>query len=92
MVSDRGEVWKGGSENAVDRPEEFTRVLVIVEVALVQDQMGSFGLDELQNASEPRAIPGIADEGDFQLAVGGDRARRSLCVPPGGPEAVCQEG
>ncbi len=80
MVSDRGEVREVGSKNAVDRPEEPTRVLGIVKVALVQDDTGSFGFDQLEDASEIRAVPAIADEGDFQARVRGDRARCALCV------------
>src|SRR5206468_5222359 len=55
VVADRREVWEIASENTVDRLEELARILVIVEVALVKDQMGAFGLDELEDASEARA-------------------------------------
>ena len=52
MISDRCEVGEIVSENAVDGRKEPTRVIGIVKVALVQDHMGSFGLDELEDASE----------------------------------------
>jgi len=52
MISDRSEVGEIVSENAVDGRKEPTRVIGIVKVALVQDHMGSFGLDELEDASE----------------------------------------
>src|SRR6266513_1871224 len=80
MIADRCEVRKIGSQNAVDRRKEPIRVLRIVKVALVQDDTGSFGFDEIEDASEIRAVPAIADEGDFQVRVRGDRARRALCV------------
>ena len=92
MVSDRCEVWEVGSENAVDGPEEPTRVLGVVKVALVHDYMGSLRLDELEHASERRTITAIADKGDFQVRVRGDRARRSLCVTSHRPEGKCEEG
>jgi len=91
MVPDRREVWKVASENTLDRPEEPTRVLGVVKVALVQDHMGSLRLDELENASERRVIAAIADEGDFQVRIRGDRARRSLGVPTHGPKGECKE-
>src|SRR5437867_9257223 len=91
MVSDRCEVWEIASQNAVDRRKEPPRVIGIVEDALMQDHMGSFGLDEPENASEIRAVPAVADEGYFQVRVRGDRARRSLCVPPCGLKGDCEE-
>src|SRR3989454_4510860 len=92
VVADRGEVREVGSKNAVDRPEEPTRVLGIVEVALVQDQIGSFGLDELEDPSEIGAVSAVADEGDPQARVRGNRAGRSLCVPVRGSQGEGQEG
>src|SRR5437867_1987769 len=49
------------------------------------------GLDEPEDASEIRAVPAVADEGYFQVRVRGDRARRSLCVPPCGLKGDCEE-
>src|SRR5437016_6321667 len=40
----------------------------------------------------PSACAPFADEGYFQIRVRGDRAGRSLCVPPCGPEGDCEEG
>src|SRR2546428_9034201 len=80
MVSDRCEVWEVGSENAVDGPEEPTRVLGVVKVALVHDYMGSLRLDELEHASERRTITAIADKDDFRVRGRGGRARGSLSV------------
>src|SRR5256885_11020783 len=56
------------------------RVLRVVKVALVHDQQGAFGFDEAEDPYEILAVPAIADEGDFQVRVSGDRARRALCV------------
>src|SRR5205085_8301733 len=77
-------VWEIASENAVDRLEEPTRVLGIVEIALVQNQIGAFGLDKLEDASEPVAAPAIADEGDFQVRVRRDRSEERRVGKGGG--------
>src|SRR5439155_22487187 len=81
-----------GSKNAVGRAEEPTPVLGIVEVALVQDQIGSFGLDELEDPSEISAVSAVADEADPQARVRGNRSGRSLCVPVRGSQGEGQEG
>ena len=81
VISDRCEEREIGSEYAVDRREELSGVIGIVEVPLVEHHVGAFGLDEPEDASEPRAVPAIADERDFQVRVRGNRVGRCPCVP-----------
>src|SRR3990170_8005773 len=75
VISYRGEVWKVLAKDAVDRSEEAVRVLLIVEVSLVQDEIGAFGLYEPEDSAKVLSVARITDERDLQRGFRGDGRR-----------------
>jgi hypothetical protein len=76
MISRGGEVGKIGAEDTVNLSFPGIRIILIVEICLMQDNLGAFGFDQIQNRASIRPQSLIANKSDLKIG------RRLCCQLP----------